>query len=72
MSRVVNLSYDPETLGEAVMNQYLAAGEEINKQIEELGFKTDEERAWFQRMSFAIVLRHDEGAPSTIFSVPPL
>lgn len=72
MVQVVKLSYDAELLAEAVMSQYFASEKEIYEEFEKLGFTTDEEKAWFQSISFAFTIRHEGKASDNLRSVPPL
>jgi hypothetical protein len=72
MVQVVKLSYDAELLAKAVMNQYFASKKEIHKEFEKLGFTTDEEKEWFQSVSFAFTVRHEEKVPDHVMSGPPL
>ncbi|SEO36943.1 hypothetical protein SAMN05216404_11917 [Nitrosospira multiformis] len=71
-TRVIHLSYNPKLLGEALMKQYKSSEEEIYKEFEKLGFKSEEEKAWFQSFSFAFSLRNEEGGSEKLKFVPPL
>src|SRR5687768_15015509 len=70
-TRVIHLSFNPKLLGEALMKQYKSSEEEIYKEFEKLGYKTEEEKAWFQSFSFAFTFRNEEG-PEQLKFVPPL
>ena len=73
MNDVLRISYDPQMLGHAFINQYKSSKEEVHNEFEKLGFKTDEEKAWFQTFSFAFsVARGDSEAPDHLKSVPAL
>ncbi|SCY13586.1 hypothetical protein [Nitrosospira sp. Nsp13] len=60
---LVTLTYDPETLSKAVIDEFLACEQELFKKLYDLGMRTDEEVKSFIRFSFVFSIRHYKTLP---------
>jgi hypothetical protein len=63
------VKYNPETLSKAVIDEFLVRENEIFKELENLGTRTDEDVEWLISFSFAFSTRHHKTIPTVFESL---